>query len=219
MFEIELPLENGGVSYIDGESATIRPDMLICAKPNQIRHTKFPFRCMYVHMIIPEGKLMDILLNTQNFLPTSNYDRYKEIFTKIIKHYNFLSEKEEIILQSVILELVYFISKEKTSNDYTRKATNKDTVIENAIKYIKAHLTDKLSLEVLSNEMSLSPIYFHKIFKSATGKNLRDFIEEQRIKKAINLLQTTDYSLTRISYECGFSSQSYFSFVFKRRMQ
>jgi len=32
-------------------------------------------------------------------------------------------------------------------------------------------------------------------------------------------LTTTDYSLTKISFECGFSSQSYFSCVFKRRMK
>jgi AraC-like DNA-binding protein len=42
--------------------------------------------------------------------------------------------------------------------------------------------------------------------------------EEQRIKKAANMLLTTDYTLTKIAYECGFSSQSYFSYAFKRRM-
>lgn len=29
---------------------------------------------------------------------------------------------------------------------------------------------------------------------------------------------TTDMTLTEIAYNCGFSSQSYFSFVFKRKM-
>ena len=47
---------------------------------------------------------------------------------------------------------------------------------------------------------------------------LRSYIEQQRIKKAIDLLLTTDYALTRIAYECGFSSQSYFSYAFKRKM-
>ena len=34
---------------------------------------------------------------------------------------------------------------------------------------------------------------------------------------SVVLLTTTDHSLTRIAYECGFSSQSYFSLVFKKR--
>ena len=36
---------------------------------------------------------------------------------------------------------------------------------------------------------------------------------------AANLLITTDYTLTQIAYECGFSSQSYFSYAFKRKMK
>lgn len=48
---------------------------------------------------------------------------------------------------------------------------------------------------------------------------LREYVEEQRIKKAIHLLLTTDRSLTAVAYECGFSSQSYFSYVFKRKMK
>ncbi len=48
---------------------------------------------------------------------------------------------------------------------------------------------------------------------------LRDYVEEQRIKKAIDLMLTTDYPLTKIALESGFSSQSYFGYVFKRRMQ
>ena len=39
MFEIELPIENGGYSYIDKDSQKITPNLLICAKPGQIRHT------------------------------------------------------------------------------------------------------------------------------------------------------------------------------------
>ena len=49
MFEIELPLEEGGTSYVDTESKAISPNMIICAKPDQVRHTKFPFKCYFIH--------------------------------------------------------------------------------------------------------------------------------------------------------------------------
>lgn len=65
----------------------------------------------------------------------------------------------------------------------------------------------------------LSPIHFHNCFKSAVGKTLHEYVEEQRIKVAVNLLLTTDLTLTQIAFQCGFSSQSYFSYVFKRKMQ
>ena len=110
MFEIELPMEEGGISYIDGNSKRINSNMIICAKPGQVRHTKFPFKCYYVHMIIHGGSLYDSLMCIPDFFETDMGDIYKSIFQKLMKHYNTLSDSEEIILQSLILELIYTIS-------------------------------------------------------------------------------------------------------------
>ena len=77
MFEIELPIESGGVSYIDTNAKRIDTNMLICAKPGQIRHTKFPFKCYYVHMIIHDSSLYDTLMNTPDFLETDKKETYK----------------------------------------------------------------------------------------------------------------------------------------------
>ena len=52
MFEIDLPIENGGVAYIDSEQTPITPNMIICMKPGQERHTRFPYKCYFIHMTI-----------------------------------------------------------------------------------------------------------------------------------------------------------------------
>lgn len=216
-FEIELPIEAGGVSYIEDSFCTINPNMLICVKPGQTRHTKFPFKCYYVHIVVNDKQLFDILNNLPVFFETDKADVYKEIFIKILKHYNSFDSNEEIILQSLLLKLIYTIRKDFSLKNSS--SSNSHVTIEKSLNYINAHLTENLTLEKISKEMSFSPIHFHNTFKAAVGKTLRDYIEEQRIKKATQLLLTTNYSLTQIAYECGFSSQSYFSFVFKRRMK
>ena len=53
----------------------------------------------------------------------------------------------------------------------------------------------------------------------AVGKTLHEFVEEQRLKEAVNLLVASNMTLAEIAYSCGFSSQSYFSFAFKRKMK
>jgi len=217
MFEIELPIESGGTSYIDANTTSIHPNMIISAKPGQIRHTKFPFRCYYVHIMLPEGTLRNALLQTEDFFPITRYETYEKIFTRLIKHYNFLSPTEEILVQSLLLELIYWVIQDSAAKP-TGKSVGQDSVAEKAIRYIGEHLTENLSLDAVAKAMSLSSVYFHNAFKSATGMTLHSYIEQQRIKKAIHLLQTTDFTLAKIAYECGFSSQSYFSFAFKRRM-
>lgn len=219
MFEIELPMEEGGISYIDSGAMPIDRGTVISAKPHQMRHTKFPYQCYFVHMSVPKGALHDALMNTPDFFKTEQFERYEGIFKKLIKAYNSLSSKEEILLQSLVLELIYTTSKDSAAEFAGSKSVGSGFLIENALVYIKEHLTEDLTLKKVSGAMSLSPIYFHNTFKFAVGKTLRDYIEEQRIRRAINLLQTTDFSLAKIAYECGFSSQSYFSCVFKRRMK
>ena len=219
MFEIELPVAEGGISYVDSNSSAISTNMIICAKPNQIRHTRFPFKCLYVHMIIHNGPLYDVLINTPDFFETDQSENYKRILEKLSWHFNLLSKREEIIIQSLILELIYTIGKDTTKRTMNHKSITNHCIIENALDFITNNLKEDLSLEKIAKQMSLSPVYFHTLFKASVGKTLRDYVEEQRIRKAITLLQTTDYSLTKIAFECGFSSQSYFSYIFKRRMK
>ncbi len=217
MFEIELPFEDGGIAYIDDLSEPIRTNMIICAKPGQIRHTRFPYKCYYIHILVQPGLLYDKLIETPVFFETNKGDTYKEIFTAMINHYHAFSEEEEIFIQSKVLELIYTISGD-TGKIIKNGSGNNFFVVEQTLDYIENHLTDELSLETIAGLNSLSPIHFHNTFKAATGKTLRTYVEEQRIKKAINLLLTTNHTLTHIAFECGFSSQSYFSYVFKRKM-
>ncbi len=219
MFEIELPMEVGGISYIESASKPIEPNMIICAKPGQLRHTKFPYKCYFVHIIIHDGPLYDTLMEIPDFFTTSKREKYVEIFTRMIKHYSLGTQKEEIILQSLLLEMIYTISRDSVSKTKNGGVGNCDSIVEKSLKYIKSHITEDLSLETVSKAMNVSPVYFHNLFKRSVGKTLRDYVEELRIKNAINLLLTTDDSLTKIAFECGFSSQSYFSYVFKRRMK
>ncbi|MBR5452017.1 MAG: helix-turn-helix transcriptional regulator [Clostridia bacterium] len=156
--------------------------------------------------------------NSSGVFAPANREVYEEIFKNLVKHYNALAECEDVILQSLVLELVYTIFKD-SGETVKHSATNGNRAIEKALEYIKDHLTESLTLERVSKAAALSPIHFHNLFKKSVGKTLREYVEEQRIKKATGLLLTTNDSLTKIAFECGFSSQSHFSFVFKRKMK
>ena len=218
MFEIEIPIEEGGIAYIDYDEKQIVPDTVICAKPGQTRHTKFPFKCYYIHMILKEGSLYDILTELPDFIETKKPEKYHEIFSRLCRHYESGLENDKILVQGLILELIYFLSTDSKAQYYRGKVKSSNyEVIERVIKYIKGNLTSDLSLQKVAEYANLSPVYFHNCFKASTGKTLHEYVEEQRIKKASDLLVKTDWTLTRISDESGFSSQSYFSYAFKRK--
>ena len=219
MFELEIPMENGGMTYIDDTSHSILENTVICAKPGQTRHTRLPFRCYYVHIIVKEGRLFDILSSLPNYIELKDPNAVREIFVSLYESHNSTSLEADVLTQSLLLKLVYTLNKKVSAakKTYLPKSSNRK-VIEETVQYIKDNLSGDLSLTLLSERVNFSQIYFHKLFKASTGKNLREYIEEQRIKAAIELLTSTDKTLTQVAYECGFSSQSYFSYVFKRKM-
>lgn len=217
MFELELPIESAGTSYIDNEARRVDTSTLICAKAGQLRHTRLPFKCYYIHMIAEDGEIYNLLTGLPNFLEIDNADSVRKIFERVIYYYEKGTEEDGLMLYSLILELVYLLNKKNiTAREMHRAKNNNQSVINETIEYIKNNITADLSLKSLADNASFSPIYFHKLFRASTGKTLHQYIEDRRIKKAINLLLSTNMTLSEIAYECGFSSQSYFSYAFKK---
>jgi AraC-like DNA-binding protein len=192
--------------------------VVICAKPGQVRHTRLPFRCYYVHAVVKEGAVFDLLSSLPNYIKAEDTKEVREIFAALMEHDRRGTARDEIMLQSLLLRLVYLLGRYAAPRlPYQQHRSNREA-IEDTLAYIRENPTAELTLASLSARANFSPVYFHKLFKASTGKNLREYIEEKRVGRAIALLTETEKTLAEIAYECGFSSQSYFSYAFKKRM-
>ena len=110
MFELELPIGNGGMSYIDDESRTIDENIIICAKPGQMRHTRLPFECYYIHMIVNHGQLYDTLMRLSNYIEIPDPAHIRDIFMQMYQNYRTGASENELMLHSLVLELVYLLN-------------------------------------------------------------------------------------------------------------
>lgn len=87
--------------------------------------------------------------------------------------------------------------------------------IKSVQDYITQNLSGDLSLDNVANKIFLSPRYLSKVFKEETGINFSDFVTEQRVKKAAELITTTELSIEQIAASVGYSSPAYFIKKFK----
>jgi len=97
--------------------------------------------------------------------------------------------------------------------------TNMDSIINKAKDYILKNYVDEISLEEISQYVSVSPYYFSKLFKQQTGENFIDFLTYVRIEKAKEMLRVTDLSMKVIAKKVGYKDPNYFSRVFKKVTQ
>jgi AraC-like DNA-binding protein len=82
---------------------------------------------------------------------------------------------------------------------------------------IQDHIDTNLSLKELSKGLEISPSYLSREFsKYFEDLSFGEYIRKLRIEKALELIQSSDYSLTEIAYLTGFSDQSHFNRIFKK---
>ncbi|MBO9608292.1 MAG: helix-turn-helix domain-containing protein [Paenibacillaceae bacterium] len=85
------------------------------------------------------------------------------------------------------------------------------------LQYVDEHFTDpNLSLEVVSDRFRLSMKYLSRFFKEQTGTTFSEYLYENRMKKARDMLQRTDTSIQDISLLTGYYSANTFCRAFKR---
>jgi len=99
---------------------------------------------------------------------------------------------------------------------YENKNIKNINIIRKAREFIRANYKKKIKLENISKAVYLSPYYLSRIFKKETESTLFQYLTNVRIEEAKRLLETTQYSTTRISFEVGCTDQSYFCKVFKK---
>ncbi|GJM59569.1 MULTISPECIES: helix-turn-helix domain-containing protein [Persicobacter] len=91
----------------------------------------------------------------------------------------------------------------------------KDPRLIDIFNYIKENLEGDLSNKVLASVANVSEDYVGQYFKMLTGINPQDYIEYQRMEKAVGLLRTTKKSIRDIGKEVGYKDTAYFCRRFK----
>lgn len=93
---------------------------------------------------------------------------------------------------------------------------NNETVIYNkAISFIDKTIYERISVPAVSKECNVSLAYLKKIFAKYTGLGIHEYILKSKISLAKQMLDSGS-SVKSISNKLAFSSQNYFSYVFKR---
>lgn len=122
--------------------------------------------------------------------------------------------KDEFDLSTVYItnkltELIILIAKKNIRDEKcANKTEDSDT---NIVKYIYAHLNEKLTLNKLSVIFFMSESSISKYLEEVTGFMFNDLLRHMRISKALNLLVYTDLNIEEIAHLVGFVDGAHIS--------
>jgi len=83
-------------------------------------------------------------------------------------------------------------------------------------EFIDANLEEELSLAELAEVADLSQFHFARAFRKSTGQTPQQYLMQQRIERAKQLLSKDDLPIVEISLRTGFKNQSHFTTLFRK---
>lgn len=181
---------------------------------NSVSDTQLVFDCL----IIDESFFteVDIDLKNLHFRQSINDEETGQLFKKAGE--SFISEENyrTARIRSRVLNLLIYLCEHHAQpvEAFVGSATTSVETAKIAIGYINAHLTDKLTLDILAKETGLSKYYLCHEFKKITQHTVFSYINILRCEKAAAMLLNRENTVHEVCRACGFENASYFTRTF-----
>lgn len=125
----------------------------------------------------------------------------------------------QLFIKSQLFMLFYILFNKCSSRNVQKKDYKSLEKMKLILKFVENNYMEKISIEDVAKEVSLSQSHFMKYFKNTMGTSFIDYLNEYRLTMASRLLISSDSSVLDIAAEVGFDNLSYFNRSFKKRFQ
>lgn len=214
------------------------PGETLILPPNELMRVDFPDAALNrptkcLAMTISEEMIRDTVVylneerskvdNEWQFTDSNLYIPNDMAIQQIIQRMLFLFAEDhpskDMFADFMLRELIIRVLQNEAKTNYTENAKelSGDSRLAYVINYIKENLSKQLTIKELSDQIHMSESNFHKVFKNELDISPIDFINNERIKLACDLLKDPNKQIKEVYAECGFNSLSYFIRVFKRK--
>lgn len=146
------------------------------------------------------------LQNPQNILSA---------YRRAVKSWNKLEGGREYLCKAALYEILYAL-KQETAQGYLSN-TQKNILAPALSQIHEKYDKEPLNMQRLAELCGISYEYFRKLFHALYGVSPVDYVNDLKLRKVVELLQSGDYSVSDAAFCCGFNDLSYFSRFFKKR--
>ncbi len=112
------------------------------------------------------------------------------------------------------LAMSYLIKKNMPSR---KEYSNIEQYLENAKLYIKQHYSYDMTVQELAANVGLDRTYLYRLFIDKLNMSPREYINDYRLNKAIEMMPNKNLTLPNIALSTGFYDYSYFSKQFIKK--
>lgn len=125
------------------------------------------------------------------------------------------NSQKDIMADFALKELLIRLMQTQARSMVEKNIAKNRSRISFAVDYIRKNLHQKLSIESIAKLAYVSKSNFFRMFKDELGTSPNEFILQERISRAKELLKSRN-SIKETAFQTGFSDTNYFTRVFKQ---
>lgn len=220
---------------VDGKESTVFVNSIFPSNPGQKLNVMYTnnenpvfSEVKYVSVFIDKYKLQDLSKTIYNkselyFKNENNSIDYS--LMEAVRNFSYESKNKqsgyEFILDSIVTQISVIMLRQFQNNSacspkrHTFSCRNE---IKAAVDFLWENINMKFSLNDLCKIANLSPYYFIRLFKETMEQTPYEYYMGIKVERSLQFLKEGKHSITEISYMLGFSSQSHFTAIFKKKM-
>lgn len=222
--EMHYILQGGAVFHIDQELYQVQAGDLIIANRNELHagySTAVPYKA-YLLVFDPSDlslELGEMPLHLQSLVRGDSHIR--DLIARIFAEQAERREGYRPMCRALITELLVYLCRHygqdsPAPKDMAKRRRDLER-LQPALDYIEQNYAERISVTQLAEILCLSPDRLGHLFRDGVGQAPLQYINEIRLRKAMNLLKTEEHTVTDVGQAVGFFDYNHFGRLFRRR--
>ena len=134
------------------------------------------------------------------------------IFYRLYREFCNFDEVSPLAVEGLALELVVHAARGVKN----RVSAGSPRWLRSVHDLLHDRFTEQLSLKSISSIAGVHPVHLARAFRRQYGCSIGEYVRKLRIDHSCRALSSSNFPISSIAYDAGFSSQSHFSTLFKR---
>lgn len=212
-YEMELYLKGNGATFINNLKLPHTENRFVFAKPGSTRFSMGSFECYAIHFTCDDLELRELLNKLPDFtdLTRAAADAVAEIIKSGAE-----SRPPALKNHKNIFDIFNLAFSENGNNTDNNTDIPYYKNVMKAKDFIDTNFNRQITLSDIAKGTYLSANFLRDKFTQIMGSSPHKYLCGIRLSTACKLLSTTSMSISDIADECGFKSQGYMNYAFKK---
>lgn len=232
--ELTLVVAGEGIHTVDGVAYKMkRGDILLAARgtvhASQSDNVN-PFRFYYIGFNFQEEAQKDIsyaslltLLQKKSILMHDNTGFVEQCMKGVFAELVELKVNSSLMIECFVRQIILYLDRLRADGASVKATVGQRGVAKgnelmyNVMQYIEQNFATLENLSHIADSLGYTYPYLSRMFKKVAGVTMREYLDQKRFDKAVEMLAGSVTSITDIAYALNYQSVHAFSKAFKER--